>query len=363
MSRRAKSLAMWAVMLAIPVVVAVGLVEARYAWGYLSYEAYYCGSFAEIDSEIGWTLKPRAESCIGAGEAFGDEIYFEAPVFTDDNGFRSALPGGPTPLGSVLAVGDSWTFGYGVAHEASYPGQLDAMIAPAVVTVASPAYAGSQAVQLAKRWAPRLQPRALVYLELGFWERGACSGGVPPTFILKPCFWQGADGEVELVLPPDGLVDKMASLGLRPGGMIGAGELTSGYFMWSRPLAKVSQLLVRAGLVSGMADDFRAVNVDGGALRRALLRELAETARAVEAPLFLIDPNDLYAALVDDLDPSLQPWVHLAGSARWEADVSAPEALLAPEEARVPNDGHFGPGMNALVARLVRDLLAEANIR
>lgn len=363
MGRRGKILAMWSIMLAIPVVFAIVLVEGRYAWGYLSYEGYYCGSFAQLDGEIGWTLKPRAESCIGAGEAFGDEIYFEVPVFTDDNGFRSATPGGITPAQSVLAVGDSWTFGYGVAHEASYPGQLDSMIEPAVVTVASPAYAGSQAVQLAKRWAPKLDPRAMVYLELGFWERGACSGSAQPAFILKPCFWSSADGEMELVLPPQGLVEKMGSLGLRPGGMVGAGEKTPGYFMWSRPLAKVSQLLVRAGLTSGMADDFRAVNVDGKALRQALLTELAETASAAKAPLLLIDPSDLYADLVGGLSQPLQRWVHHVGSARWASDVATPASALSEAEAKVPHDGHFGPGMNRLVAALVRDLLLELGVR
>jgi len=354
---------MWSIMMAIPAVVGVGLVEGRYAWGYLSYEGFYCGSFAQLDGEIGWILKPRAESCIGAGEAFGDEVYFEVPVFTDDNGFRSAAPGGATPERSVLAVGDSWTFGYGVTQEESYPGQLDGMIEAAVVTVASPAYAGSQAVQLAKRWAPELKPRALVYLELGFWERGACSGTAAPAFILKPCFWSGENGEVELVLPPPGLVEKMGSLGLRPGGMIGAGEKTPGYFMWSRPIAKISQALVRAGLTSGMADDFRAVNVDGKALRLALLTELAETASAAEAPLLLIDPNDLYADLVGSLAAPLLPWVTLVGSARWDSDVSEPASALTEAEARVPMDGHFGPGMNRLVAALVRDLLLEVGVR
>ncbi len=363
MTHRAKTLLMWSIMLAIPVVAAVGLVEARYAWGYLSYEGYYCEPFAVLDGEIGWTLKPRAESCIGAGEAFGDKVYFEAPVYTDDNGFRSAAPGGATPQGAILAIGDSWTFGYGVAHEVSYPGQLDAMVEQDVVTVASPAYAGSQAVQLAKRWAPKLEPRALVYLELGFWERGACSGAAQPAFILKPCFWSGGDGKAELVLPPEGLVAKMGALGLRPGGMLGAGELTPGYFMWSRPLAKISQMLVRVGLTSGMADDFRAVGVDGLALRQALLAELAQTASAAKAPLVLVDPNDLYAGLVENLATPLQPWVTLVGSARWAIDVAKPAAALSEAEARVPNDGHFGPGMNKLVAALVRDLLLEVGVR
>ena len=350
-------------MLAVPVLAVVGMVEARYAWGYLSYKGYYCEPFAELDGEIGWTLKPRVESCIGAGEAFGNEVYFEAPVFTDDNGFRSTTPGGATPVGAILAIGDSWTFGYGVAHEASYPGQLDGMIEADVVTVASPAYAGSQAVQLAKRWAPKLEPRALVYLELGFWERGACSGASRPAFILKPCFWSSGDGGVALVLPPQGLVAKMGSLGLRPGGMVGAGELTLSYFMWSRPLAKINQLLVRIGLTSGMADDFHAVGVDGTALRQALLAELAETARAAKAPLVLIDPNDLYSGLVTTLAAPLQTWVHYVGSTRWASDVGEPASNLSDAEARVPHDGHFGPGMNRLVATLVRDLLVEAGVR
>ncbi|MCG8510448.1 MAG: hypothetical protein MI741_14580, partial [Rhodospirillales bacterium] len=216
---------MWAIMLSLPVIFVILVIFGRYTWGYLSYGGYFCGSFAQLDGDIGWVLKPNAKSCIGGGNPFSDERYFEAPVYTNRDGFRTSQSGGETPAGAVLTVGDSWTFGYGVSYEDSYPGQLSRMIEAPVVMLASPAYAGSQAVLLADRWVGALKPRALVYLELGFWERGACSGRTRPRLINKPCFWTPpGQSKAELILPPDGMVDDFARFGILPGGMVGAGE-------------------------------------------------------------------------------------------------------------------------------------------
>lgn len=360
----AKSLLMWAILLSIPIGFGIILVLGRYAWGYLTYEGYFCGSFARIDGTIGWVLKPSATSCVGARAPFGGEVYFEAPVYTDRNGFRAGRPGGETPRGAVLAVGDSWTFGYGGSYEDSYPAQLDAMIEPPVVTLASPAYSGAQAVLLADRWVEILKPRALVYLELGFWERGACSGRTRPRYINKPCFWTPREAtHADLVVPPDGMVGDFARFGIVPGGMVGAGEKTWNYFLVSRPLSKVQQMLVRAGLLAGMADDFRAVGIDGTTIRAALLRRLAEVAARVQVPLVLIDPYGLYADLMEVIPEERRDTVLRIGQTRWETAVEAPLNQLPPASARIPHDGHFGPGGHRLIAELVRDVLGDVGIR
>lgn len=339
------------------------MILGRYAWGYLSYGGYFCGSFAQLDDNIGWVLKPNAKSCIGGGNPFGGERYFEAPVYTNRDGFRTSQPGGETSAGAVLTVGDSWTFGYGVSYEDSYPGQLDRMIEAPVVILASPAYAGAQATLLAERWSSVLKPKALVYLELGFWERGACSGRTRPWLINKPCFWSPpGQAEAELVLPPDGMVEGFSRFGVLPGGMVGAGEKTWAYFLISRPLSKAQQMLVRVGLLSGMADDFRARNVKGSAIRAALLSKLVEVSEKADVPLVLIDPYNLYADLMATFTEVDRFRGVRVDQDRWQVAVGDQMYRLPPEEAHVPHDGHFGPGANRLVAELVRDALGELGV-
>ncbi len=350
---RLRTLAMWAILVSLPVLCVLLLVAGYYFWGYLSYDNEFCGGFARLDDEIGWVLKPSASACVNGRDALGGEVWFESAVHTDINGFRSRTPGQETPKGGILAVGDSWTFGYGVSWEDSYPGQLQELSGMPVVTAASPAYAGSQAALLAERWAKPLAVRAIVYLGFGFWERGVCTGRERPVSILKPCFWTAPDGETVLVTPPPGYVERMARFGMLPGGMLGAGEKTLAYFLISRPLAKLQQYAVRAGLVSGLGDDFRAWGADAGAIQAALLRHLARTAREADALLLLIDPGDVQETAVQALPAELRMHVRRVPDRQWREHVTLPAQQLSPAQRAVPHDGHFGPGLNRLVADLV----------
>jgi hypothetical protein len=143
------------------------LVLGYYTFVKLTYPAYACGSFAQLDGEVGWVLKPSATSCLGHRSLFAAQPWFEAPVHTDANGFRAARAGGGTPVGGIVTVGSSYTFGYGVAYEQSYPGVLERLTGTSVVIVGSPAYSAAQTLLLARRWIPRLRPKVLVYSEMG----------------------------------------------------------------------------------------------------------------------------------------------------------------------------------------------------
>lgn len=359
-----KTLAKWLILVSLPLVFAVLCVLGYYAWGKVSYAGTSCGSFAAVDDEIGWVLKPAATSCLGARAPFGDGTpWFQSSVHTDANGFRAAANGGPTPVGGIFAIGDSWTFGFGVDYSDSYPGQLAGAAGLPVVTVASPAYSSAQAILLAERWAPRLRPRALVYLDNGFWNRAACRGPNRPEAILKPCYWPApGSAEAELVLPPPGRVSRMAAFGVLPGGVLGAGELGWSYFLVSRPLALVTQGLVRTGMASGFAHDFQAVGVDETAIRRATLRHLARLATDAGAPLLLLDPGNAYGSLLAALPAVEAAAIHHVTGSEWSKAVDEPAAQLPPALARVPNDGHYGPGTNKLIAALVAAKLRQLGV-
>jgi hypothetical protein len=197
------------VLVAIPLFGVVLVPMAYYAVAKLPFSAYNCGSFAQLDSEIGWVLRPGADTCLGGRGVFAAAPWFEAPVHTDRNGFRAALSGGATPVGGLMVVGDSYAFGYGVAFE----------------HVASPAYSSAQAMLWARRWLGRLQPRAIVYLDNGMWQRAACRVTRRPSAILKPGYWHPPDAAAaELVTPPPGRVEAWAKWGVLPGGAVGARE-------------------------------------------------------------------------------------------------------------------------------------------
>lgn len=359
-----KTATQWLALICLPLIFGVTCVLGYYAWGKISYAGYSCGSFAAVDDEIGWVLKADATSCLGGRQPFSDTPpWFHSNVYTDANGFRAAAPGGPTPSGGVFAVGDSWTFGFGGDYQNSYPGLLAVASGLPVVTVASPAYSSAQATLLAERWAPRLHPRAIVYLDNGFWNRAACAGRHRPDTILKPCYWQAPGAaEAELVLPPPGRVSHAAANGILPGGVLGAGEMGWSYFLWARPLALSHQTLVRLGLASGFGHDFRAVGVDEAAIRRATLRHLTRLAAAADVPVLMLDPGDLYAGLVEQLGSEQAARIHRVGAGEWNEAVTAPAAALPPEQAHIPHDGHYGPGMNRLIADFVTTKLRQLGV-
>ncbi len=236
---RPKLIGMWIVLALIPILALLVLVLGYFAFAKVTFSAYTCGSFATLDDELGWTLKPSVASCLGHRDVrlfSAGRPWFETSVHTDANGFRAARTGGETPAGGIMAVGDSFTFGYGVEFEQSYPGMLASLSRVPVVSVASPAYSSAQGLLLAERWSGKLRPRAIVYLEMGQWVRGACRGSTQPTAITKPCYWQPpGQPEAALVVPPAGRVRAWANWGVLPGGMLGAGEKTWVYFLVSRP--------------------------------------------------------------------------------------------------------------------------------
>lgn len=358
-----RTLAMWAVLLAIPFVALVLMVLAYYAWAKMTYPAYACGSFAKPDGEIGWVLRENASSCIGGRDLSGETEGFHAEVFTDVNGFRSARPGVETQTGGVFFVGDSWTFGFGVEYEDSFPGRFAALAEEPVAVAASPAYSALQAILLGERWVERIAPKALVYLDHGFWERAACRGSSRPSRILKPCFWQPApDAPAEAVTPPPGRVETAARWGNLPGGVLGVGETGWDYFLISRPLAQIQQILVRAGIASGFGHDFAAWGVDREAMMRATLARLGGLAEKSGVPLLLLDPGEYYLSMLDALPDAQRALIVHVGARTWSEQVSAPANLLPPAEARVPGDGHYGPGSNDLIARLIATELARIGV-
>lgn len=347
--------AFWAILLATPLVLVVLAVQAYYLYAYLTLPAYYCGSFADLDAEIGWVLKPGAESCIGGVDPDTGETAFEVPVFVNADGARAASTDVPTAQGGALVIGDSWSFGYGIAYEDTFAARLDRDHGVPTALFASPAYSGVQALLLGRRAVRAARPEAIVYLELGFLWRAVCTGDARPSDILKPCYWTGPDGTAELVLPEPGAVLSAAQMGRWPGGIVGAGGGGLSYFLVSRPLAKLSQFMVRAGLASGFGDDFAPVAPEDEltAIRRAHAQGLSGLAQEAGAPLLLIDPHGFY----QEFQPL--PGIDYVDGDTWARAVIDSAEALPESERSVPADNHYGPGIHGLIADLIATRLAE----
>lgn len=339
----------------------VACVEGYYLYGYLSFKDDYCGSFASLDDEIGWVLKASTVSCIESAADAAGPNSFSSTVHVNADGFRVEDIASPTPANGMLAIGDSWTFGYGIDWKDSFAAQLTRAHGRPTALLASPGYSGAQALLLARRHIKSLRPKAIIYLELGFWDRSVCSGRTRPATILKPCYWVDGDDGVHLVTPRSGYVHRMSSIGLLPGGMVGAGEKTLTYFLIARPVAKIKQMMVRLGLLSGFGNDFAAWGreEDFAKIRAAHLDRLLLLAKDAGARLLLIDPGEVYQPHARDSSDKKR--LIYIGRSEWAASVGNPMSKLPKALARVPGDGHYGSGTHRLIAALIHAKLQSGN--
>ncbi|MGH6952534.1 MAG: SGNH/GDSL hydrolase family protein [Alphaproteobacteria bacterium] len=357
-----RSALLWAatalIVLATPAALALGY----YAVRKLSFPYEFCGAYGELDGELGWRLKPGARSCLRGRNRWTGESYFDSTIVVDLDGFRSADPAGRAARGGIVAIGDSWTFGYGLDLEGSYPHALSQLVEAPVANMAVPAYGSAQVLLWLERRVAELAPRAVVYLTLGLWQRSLC-GEDDAVVLLAPCFRpEPVSGRITLVTPEPGRVLGMATRGIYPGGYLTAGVDSWSYFLISRPVLVARAALARLGRRLGFGPTgAERESARGAVLAFELERHLA-LARRHGYVVVLLDPQGDYRDAVAALAAPETDLVAYVSPERWSAEVSVPSAALPPAEQRVPQDGHFGPGANRLIAALVARVLAEAGV-
>ncbi|MGB8274467.1 MAG: hypothetical protein WCF16_04255 [Alphaproteobacteria bacterium] len=358
--QRTKNAIFYLLMFALPLAVVAALPFAYYAVQKILYPYHYCGSYGRVDGELGWTLAPDAQSCMSMGNWLDGKTYFSSTIFTDGLGFRSQSRSGEPPAGGVVTIGDSWTFGYAVDYEQSYPYHLAQMTDLPVVNLGVPAYGSAQAFLLLERHAARLKPRAVVYLNQGLWARSICEGRGENT--LLPCLRAGpAPDAVELVKPRAGFVAAQAARGIYPGGYLTAGNTTWGYFVLSRPWALGQKILAAAAGRLGLSGGNDMPGARPAAMHAFTLRRFLDLARAQGFVFILVDPEGDYRQPAAEAGADA-PLVYM-GPPEWRAEVAAPSRALPPEQVRVPKDGHYADGMNRLIAAAVAKRLAAVTSR
>lgn len=351
----AKRVVFSAIMLSVPVVAAVAAVTGYYAYRKIEENIVYTQPFGQLDDEIGWVLKPRVLSGVSHRSRLTGEVFYDVEVTTNALGFRSATAEDPIAAGSILAVGDSWTFGVAVNYGESYPAQLSARLKMPVANLGVPAHGTAQTILLLERQAARLRPKVVVHVNLGLWARSVCRGHERPANILKPCFWRSpTKGEVELVRPPPGHVTEMARLGVYPGGWLTAGHNTWTYYLISRPVVRLTQLAARLGLTSGPVAEDDPGSADRAAVLHDALGHFLRLAQAHDFVFVLFDPGNDYAQAAKDLADRFAGRLVYLGADVHKREVEPRTASIAPERRQVPRDGHFtGAYMAAWVDVLV----------
>lgn len=123
----------------------------------------------EEDAECGYALRPGF-----VGREVSTHGEFEVPVTIDERGLRDhrhTAPAGP----SILALGDSMTFGEGVTAEEAFPALLEAETGRRVENGGVPGYRTAQMACRLRRLLPVLRPELVVITFLPSWDRARCA--------------------------------------------------------------------------------------------------------------------------------------------------------------------------------------------
>jgi hypothetical protein len=340
MSRK-KKLIFTALMLSIPPLFAVALTLGYYSFKKLEENVVYTEGFGQLDGEIGWVLRPNASARVYFRSRMTGETYYDYRVYTNRDGLRASSVPSETPAGGIAAVGDSWTFGTGVDYADTFPAQLSQKLGVPVANLGVPAHGTAQSILLLKRTIGLIAPKIVVHANFGLWARSVCRGPTRPNDILEPCFWKNSSsGLLELLVPESGHVERMSRLGVYPGGWMTAGHNTWSYYLISRPVIQLQQLLIRIGLRSGQFAEDDITTPDRALILEAALENFLAMAVRFDFKFVLLDPPGEYEAAAAKLAPKFgSRFLYLGTRVGEEAHAAA--SVVPAERRVVPGDGHF----------------------
>ena len=372
-----KKILFWGILLVIVVMIPLLAAIGNYGYKKLNYSFELGESFGVFDDELGWTLKKNASSYIRGRSFLTGETFFDSSVYTDALGFRAQNPGTqPTP-GGIAAIGDSWTFGYCVNYEETYPYFLEELSNTPVTNLGVPAYGSGSTYGLIKRHVAKLQPKLVVYLTAGLFNRSSSTVYPPtyPTYSLIPYFYY--DEKMDrgrIKFPTPGVVSKSVEEGIYPGGSLTAGYDTFNYLRY----VKVPQILALARSYlpkfpsptsSQTKDKYSELKINKIFEYEV---ELYGDLSALHKFKLLIIDFSAYQSISDGYRLAVEKFnkehpdrkIMFIGHKEFEEKVFTKgiNIGLSPKEIRVPKDGHFGSGTNKLIAEMIMDKIRPLGI-
>lgn len=323
----------------------------------LSYD--YCQSFGKIDSKIGWVLEKDIDSCLSLKNKINGEVYFDTKIHTDSNGFRTDKRG-DTPPSSILAIGDSWTFGYGVDGDETYPYFLSKLLGEPVHNSGVPAYGSASTYLYAKSNIEKLKPKTVIYLTIGLWRRSVClkkwdgyesKGGLHNEQLI-PCYLiDQSNYKAKLLKPLPGIVEASVKDHIYPGGSLTAGyDSFLEYVFFTKPKLVIQDIKERLG-ISSMKN---STGLENYYIKKYELNSFLELAEEYDFQFVLVDPSNEYKKIITNKDiVSVQNLIYI-DHADWEQYVIKKSQGMPASDLSVPMDGHFGKGINRLIANLIQ---------
>jgi hypothetical protein len=357
----------YAIMIALVIVVPVGAVSGYFLYRKLTFSYDYCEPYGQIDSQTGWRLKSNANSCLKLQNHLTGKVYFDTKIYTNTLGFRSASP--QTTLAQtrpIAAIGDSWTFGYGVDYEESFPHFLEKELGVATLNLGVPAYGSGSTLQLFSRHFDTLKPSVVVHFTLGLWTRSICRANEVEKTLL-PCFWIDQHGDAQFSLPQVGLVEDAAKEHQYPGGYLTSGYKFREMFFILKPREIAQSISTYMAAISkriGLTTPLENANssLSDEHTRKILELELRiyKNILANTDTLFVLDdPRGYYVHSLSEIKQALGRRFIYLGAQEWEADVASRFKDLPDGEVTVPGDGHYAVGANRLIAKSLANALSD----
>jgi lysophospholipase L1-like esterase len=144
---------------------ALALLAAEVAWRLLRTRGFgptTNPAYVERDDVLGWRYRPGAQVRHRTDE-------FDVAIAIGPHGFRDATPAPPASSGSrpIVTLGDSLTFGWGVAEREAFPAVLEELTGVAVQNLGVSGYGTDQELLLFARAGADPPPRAVVVMVCG----------------------------------------------------------------------------------------------------------------------------------------------------------------------------------------------------
>jgi hypothetical protein len=297
----------------------------------------------QADPLSGYALRPGFQ-----GRQISRSREFDVAVAVDPQGLRTEPhPAPPSPR--VLAVGDSITFGEGVATDATWTAVLERTAGVRVDNAGVPGYGSPQMLGRLRRYLPALRPRVVLMTLSPLWDRQRCA----TPFVYKDGFIVGRDYADRLVL-----ID--GNLWLRETRLPGLGSATA----YAERYSVLMRLTLPRLAMAGHALLNRSPE------RPSTPADLEPTARNLQEAKRLSESFGarFLAVLVDDRGPEfrrdremLQARLRELGVPFLAADDLIPAGQW--ERLRFPIDTHWNPAGDEAVGKalapVVRRLLTD----
>lgn len=367
-----------------------------FAFRKLTFSYDYCGSYGKLDEELGWKLKENASSCLSLNNFLTGETYFDSKIYTNNLGFRDIETNRDVPKGAITAIGDSWTFGYGINYEETFPYLLSQQIDFPVVNMGIPAYGSGSTLLLFERYVEQIHPPVVIYFTHGFWTRSLCLSQTKPSDNLIPCFWwDDQNKQIELIKPPPGKVFEEAKKHSYPGGALTAGYNNWEYFLIIKPLmminsiktsalntikstwglkqisptaAKINRATVQRKLKHMRNEKYSPESDDAVAFAQIdsvlkyTLRRYARLAKEYGFILLMVDNENFYKPYLEEAKRDFGVSIIHIGANEYEKEIEYPGSKLPPKLRNVPKDGHYAVGFNRLIAKKIARSLEKSSI-